>query len=133
MARVDPYVVKIPRGPMVDGQGNITDAWLSYFTYSDLWKHNIWKRTGGGTDSTEGLEQEIQSLDSVVASISSQIKELKSMIDDINESDNLSLVSAMIETKIKGLKQQIESLDDFSVLSKLKGLELRIVDIEAQL
>lgn len=59
MARVDPYIIKIPAF-----FANHEDVDVrQWFNYDNLWKHDIWVRTGGGTDLVEeGVSTETETI-----------------------------------------------------------------------
>ena len=68
MARVDPFVIRIPLKL-------INDPELSaYFNYLDRFLHDIWVRTGAGTDSvSESLSGFTTTLNSEIFDIRQQI------------------------------------------------------------
>lgn len=47
MANVDPYVIKIPQAFLSDPEV------ARWFEYDNRWKHDMWIRSGGGSDAVE--------------------------------------------------------------------------------
>lgn len=50
MANVDPYVVQIP-AKITNPDGSPAREFLDWLHYDNRWKHDIWIKSGGGTDS----------------------------------------------------------------------------------
>tara|TARA_R110000851_G_scaffold228174_3_gene380956 strand:- start:898 stop:1188 length:291 start_codon:yes stop_codon:yes gene_type:complete len=47
--KVDPFVMPIPRSLLNDPESR------AYFEYLNRWAHDIWIRTGGGTDTISAV------------------------------------------------------------------------------
>lgn len=80
MSEVDPYTIGIPKQFLTDPE---VRAW---FVYDNRWKHDMWVRSGGGTDIIETITLEVAStiepeLYAYNSRVEQELKELKLSID----------------------------------------------------
>ena len=76
MARVDPYVVDVPRTISQQG-GQPSKEMFDWFTYTHRFLHDLAIRTGGGTDLIEKTTTLIESADNQIAQLFGLIQEAK--------------------------------------------------------
>ena len=114
MSKVDPFVYPIPKELTKDKETR------DFFEYLVRWAHDIWVRTGGGSDTIEDTE------DSINHSINGQVASLRIAVEEMQ-----IIVASKSETA--SLRQAI---DDLMLLSnnkaELTALRQRISDLELQ-
>lgn len=79
MSRVDPYVANIPKKILMDPDRE----YLGYFEYLNRFLHDLWIRSGGGTDSVEDAIDEGIANNNQIAYLTGYIKKLEDRIDDL--------------------------------------------------
>lgn len=78
MSRVDPYTQRYPTNvPLLNSSGTMSKEWIDWYNFDNLWKQQIWQRTGGGSDLLSEIEQLTVSQGTKIARNSARIMALE--------------------------------------------------------
>lgn len=77
MARVDPYVVKLPTQLVDLKTGEATKEFAEWLTYDNRWKQQVWIKVGGGDDFITDTEEGLTSASSKIARNNAKIDSLE--------------------------------------------------------
>lgn len=124
MANVDPYVVQIPQQLVDPDTGRPSVEMMAYFHYDNRWKHDIWIRSGGGSDSIEGLDQEVSDKGLSISMLFAEISRLKQQITDMQS----EVIPSPPPNKIDHDDGRV-----YSIQAQLSKILNRIDAIEAQI
>lgn len=83
MARVDPYVVKVPVQITDPKTGNVTKEFADWLKYDNRWKQQLWIKVGGGDDFITDTEEGLTSASSKISRNAAKINALEKIGFDI--------------------------------------------------
>lgn len=138
MAKVDPYLYRIPRA-FLEHKDKEVRAW---FEYDNRWKNDIWLRTGGGVDKIEDIEvtqvgedggnrtqrrvrDELDEMRDNLAQVKRQNRVLEqSLHDAIDSIEKVSRRSRLAEQLLNDALETISQIKRNSRLTEQKIIEL---------